>query len=88
MTPTLETIQQDTLAMSVAGAVTLANAEAAARGTDLAQALVTIREEAPPPKRIWCVHYGPRAYQNRRGGDLMVYIDEQAGAVARVVRGQ
>ena len=86
--PTLERIQQDDLAMAVARALTLANEAAAAQRVDLAQSLVSITEEGTPPKRIWQVHYGPRDYQNRRGGDLIVEVDESAGAVLRVIRGQ
>jgi hypothetical protein len=88
MTPTLERIQQDGLAMSVARALAVANGEAATCGTDLAQSLVTITEESPPQARVWRIHYGPREYRNRRGGDLFVLVDEQTGAVRRVIRGQ
>jgi hypothetical protein len=88
MAAILESIQQDGLAMSVARALAIANGEAATRGTDLAQSLVTITEESPPPARVWRIHYGPREYRNRRGGDLIVLVDEQAGAVRRVIRGQ
>jgi hypothetical protein len=87
-TPTLEKIQKDDLAMSVARAVAIANEEAVSRGMDLSQALVTVTEESPPPDPVWQVHYGPRDYTNRRGGDLIVVVNERAGAVARVIHGQ
>ena len=86
--PTLERMQQDDLAMSVARALTIANEAAVAQGTDLSQSLITITEEAPPPDSMWQVHYGPRDFRNRRGGDLIVVVNDRAGAVSRIVRGQ
>lgn len=65
-----------------------ANGEAARRGADVAGSLVTVSEESPPPHRVWRVHYGPRDYVNVRGGDLSVLIDEETGAIERVIRGQ
>jgi len=87
-TPALQDIQQDDLAMSVAKAVAIANETAAAQGVDLTQSLVTIAEEAPPPGRLWRIHYGPRDYKNRRGGDLIIFVDETSGDVQRTLRGQ
>jgi hypothetical protein len=88
MTSALETIQKDSLALSVAHALALADREALARGIALTDMLISVAEDAPPPARIWRVHYGPRDYVNRRGGDLTVLVDEQAGEVRRVLRGQ
>jgi hypothetical protein len=85
---TLEAIQQDGLAMSVAHALAIANQTANAQGTDPSQCLVTIEEEPAAPHSVWRVHYGPRDYRNRRGGDLIVLVDERAGAVQRIIRGQ
>jgi hypothetical protein len=87
-TPALEDIRQDDLAMSVARALTAANEAAAARGTNLKQSLVTISEESPPPQRLWRIHYGPRECLNRRGGDLIVLVEEDTGSVQRIIRGQ
>jgi hypothetical protein len=84
----LEEIQQDGLAMAVARAVAVANETAKMQGIDLAGSLVTITEESPPPTRIWRVHYGPRDYTRRRGGDIIVLVDDQTGAVQRLIRGQ
>jgi hypothetical protein len=85
---TIDEIQQDTLAMSMAHAVVVANEAAKSRGTDVADCLVTITEESPPPARSWRVHYGPRAYLSRRGGDLIVVVDESTAAVTKVLLGQ
>jgi hypothetical protein len=87
-TVSLEEMQQDRLVMSVARAFALANETALAHGTDPAQSLVTITEEMPSPGRVWRIHYGPRDYVNRRGGDLIVLVDESSDAVQRVMRGQ
>lgn len=86
--PALEALQHDDLAMAVARAVAIANEAATAQGVNLAESLVTIMEEAAPPERLWRIHYGPRAYLHRRGGDLIVLVDERAGTVQRVIHGQ
>jgi hypothetical protein len=88
MATTFEAIQKDGLALSVAFAITLADQEAVTRGISLADSLVSVAEESPPPARTWRVHYGPRNFLNRRGGDLTVFVDEQAGEVRRILRGQ
>jgi hypothetical protein len=88
MTATLDDIRQDQLALAVAQALAVANGAAAAQGKDVSQLLVTVTEESPPPDRVWRVHYGPREYRNRRGGDLIVLVNERLGTVERVIRGQ
>jgi hypothetical protein len=74
--------------MSVARALALANEAAGSAGWDPASSLVTITEELQESGCRWRVHYGPRDYINRRGGDLMVVVDEGAGMVQQVIRGQ
>jgi hypothetical protein len=49
---------------------------------------VTITEELGTDGRQWRVHYGPRDYVGRRGGDLIVLVEERSGTVQRVIRGQ
>ena len=85
---TLETMQQDGLVMSVARALSLANQAAVAQGTDLSASLVTITEEPSTAGRSWRVHYGPKDYIGRRGGDLSILIDDQTATVQRIIRGQ
>jgi len=87
-TMTLEKMQLDGLAMSVARALALANEAAIAQGTAPTNCLVTISEETAAAGRLWRVHYGPRDYVNRRGGDLIVIVDERKEAVQQVIRGQ
>jgi hypothetical protein len=88
MTLTLDEIRKDNLALSVAQAMALANGTAVAQGKDPDQCLITIREESAPPDRHWRIHYGPRDARNRRGGDLIVIVNERLGTVDRVIRGQ
>ncbi len=86
---TLDDLQQDHLAMSVARALALANEAARARGMKPANSsLVTITEETSDTGRLWRIHYGPRDYIGRRGGDLTVVVDESSEAVQRIIRGQ
>jgi hypothetical protein len=84
----IEKIQRDSLAMSVAQAVILANEAALGQGIDPVKALVTITGESSPPYRRWRVHYGPRDYVNQRGGDVTIFVDEAAAAVTKILRGQ
>ncbi len=87
-TETLEEIQQDNVAMTVAHALQLANRAAVAQGVDPATSMITISAEASLPATWWRVHYGPRDYISRRGGDLIVTVDAATGRVEQVLRGQ
>jgi len=74
--------------MSVAQALTVANAAAIEHGRDPSDSLVTISEDSAGPGRVWRIHYGPRDYVARRGGDLIVLVDEKTGTIQQVLRGQ
>ena len=78
----------DPLAMSAASALAVANEAALAHGTAPAKSLVTITEETAPTGLIWRINYGPRDFHNRRGGDLIVFVDDGSQTVQRVLRGQ
>ena len=84
----IESIQRDHLAMAVAHALTIANLAAASKGVALDEFLVTITEEVASPHRVWQIHYGPRDFVHRRGGDLTVFVNETTGQVQRILRGQ
>lgn len=86
--PTHEKVQHDYRAMTVARVLAIANDAAAKQGVDLSQSLITITEESTPSENLWRVHFGPRDYKHRRGGDLIVLIDEKTGAVREMIRGQ
>lgn len=87
-TATLEELQRDRLVMSVARALALANEAALARGTDPDKSLVTIAQETSPAGPVWRINYGPPDYVGRRGGDLIVFVDEGSQTVQRILRGQ
>jgi hypothetical protein len=84
-TMTMETIERDALALSVARAIALANESALANGITPADSLVTISEKNTPEGRCWQVHYGARDYINRRGGDLIIFVDIPPTSVQRVL---
>jgi hypothetical protein len=83
-----EELQQDNLAMSVARALALANEAAVTRGTDPSASLISISEESSANGRLWRINYGPRNCVSRRGGDLIVIVDDRAQSVQKVIRGQ
>jgi hypothetical protein len=85
---TLEAMQQDKLVMSVARALALANEAALAQGIEPANSLVSISEDTSSPNRLWRIHYGRRDYVHRRGGDLIVFVDERGETIQRILRGQ
>jgi hypothetical protein len=84
----VEAIQRDQLAMAVAGALAIANQTAVREGINVPDALVTITEETDAAGRCWRIHYGPRDYVRRRGGDLFVLVEDATGKVKQVLRGQ
>ena len=65
-TMTLEEIQQDSVVLSVARALQLANREAIAHGTDPASSMITISAEATQPPTWWRIHY----LERRRSGQV------------------
>jgi hypothetical protein len=75
------------LVMAAARALASANDAAIAHDTQPADCLVTISEQDFPAGRTWRIHYGPRDFVLRRGGDLIVLVEERTAAV-RVIRGQ
>jgi hypothetical protein len=85
---TLEEIEQDSVAMSIAKVLKLANNAAVAHGTDPASSAITISAEPSQPSSVWRIHYEPRDYISRRGGDLTVMVNAEQGRVEQVLRGQ
>ena len=74
--------------MSMARALALANGAAIAHGTQPAKSLISITEESSPEGTVWRINYVKRENVNRRGGDLIVYVDAVNQTVQRVLRGQ
>jgi hypothetical protein len=85
---TIEEIQLDEIAMSIASAVAIANNAARAHGVDVDQSLVTVTEEAIASGDAWQIEYGPRDYVHQRGGDLIILVDKVSGEVRQVLHGQ
>ena len=84
----LEAIRQDRLALSVGGALALANETAVNEGIDPALSRVTISQEITAVGHCWNVHYGPVDCIKQRGGDLTVVVDEAGEAIQQVLHGQ
>ena len=74
--------------MAVARALALANEAAVALGTDPAKSLISITEESTPCGPVWRIDYVKRDLVNRRGGDLIVFVDGANQTVQRVLLGQ
>ncbi len=79
---------KDDLVVSLANAVTAANRCAREAGVDFADSLIAVSQCISGGQPVWRVNYGPRDYQLRRGGDLVVDVDPVANSVLRVLRGQ
>ena len=74
-TVSLEGLQRDHLAMSVARALALANEAAVAHGTEPADSLVSISEESWAAGRVWRIHVGPKSRFSDR------YLHETLGLI-------
>ena len=69
-------------------ALALANEAALAEGADPSKSLVSISEESTAAGPVWRISYGPRDYVGRRGGDLIVFVDDGSQTIQRILRGQ
>ena len=87
-TAALEEMQSDQIVMSVARALALANEAAVLHGTDPAKSLISITEESSPGGPVWRINYVKRDLVNRRGGDLIVFVDVGSQTIQRILRGQ
>jgi len=87
-TATLEELQSDQIVMSVARALALANEAAILHGTEPTKSLISIAEESSPTGPVWRITYMKRDHVNRRGGDLIVFVDSVNQSVQRILRGQ
>ena len=73
--------------ISVAHPLAVADETAIANSTKPTDSLVTISEETSPTGRVWRVHYGSCDFVSRRGGGLIVLVEDRTEAVS-VIRGQ
>ena len=81
-------ILNDPFVASVANALSIANEKAREYGMDLTKCLISITQEMTEGRTLWRIHYGPKDYIHRRGGDLAVYVHPQDGTINKVLRGQ
>jgi hypothetical protein len=81
-------MQSDKIVMSVGRALALANEAAVLHGTDPAKSVISIAEESSPSGPGWRINYVKRDNVNRRGGDLIVFVDAGSQTIQRVLRGQ
>ena len=81
-------VLRDRLAVSLACALAAANEKARESGVDVTQSLISITQQTMNAESLWRINYGPKDYVNRRGGDLIVYVDAHSATVKRILRGQ
>jgi hypothetical protein len=84
----LAEITQDDIAVSVARAIAVANKRARELGIDVLQSLITITQRSSNGDVFWQINYGPKNYIGRRGGDLIVEVDQQDASIHQVLWGQ
>ena len=89
MTATLTAnVLEDEMAVSLARGITAANQRARELGIDVAQSLITIRQQPNNGTGLWRINYGAKDYINRRGGDLVIDVNPSSGSVEQVLWGQ
>ncbi|MCI0723334.1 MAG: hypothetical protein L0338_30890 [Acidobacteria bacterium] len=81
-------VLQDDLAVSLARAVAAANRRARELGVDVLQNLVTITQRKLNDEFLWRINYDALEYVARRGGDLIIDVDQTSADIKRVLRGQ
>lgn len=79
---------QDAVAVSVARATAIANKRAHELGVDVLQSLITITQRPTDGDACWRFNYGPKDYVHRRGGDLIIEVDQSDGRINQVLWGQ
>jgi hypothetical protein len=79
---------QDEIALSVAQVLASANRRARELGVDLKESLITLSQYSSHGDLMWRVHYGPRDYVGRRGGDLTIDLGAANADIKQVLRGQ
>ncbi len=81
-------VLQDTIAVSLASVITIANRRARELGVDVLQSLITITQHVSNGSVLWRINYGPKDYVGRRGGDLIIEVDPSSASIKRVLWGQ
>jgi hypothetical protein len=81
-------VLQDDIAVSLARAMAAANKRARELGTDVLQSLITITQRSANGDVFWRINYGPKDYIDRRGGDLIIEVDQNTSSIHQVLWGQ
>jgi hypothetical protein len=79
---------QDDIAVSLARAMAAANKRARELGIDVLQTIITITQRSFNGGLFWRINYGPKDYIGRRGGDLIIDVDQNDASVKQVLWGQ
>ena len=83
-----ENVLSDSLAISVARMMAVANQRARELGVDANQCLISIAQAPRGGESLWRVNYGEKDFVGRRGGDLVIDVDPADCSIAKVLRGQ
>ncbi len=83
-----EDVLEDQLALSLARVLAAANRQARQSGINTAENFITISQRSSNGDVIWRVNYSAKDSVGRRGGDLVVDVDEKDGTIKQVLRGQ
>jgi len=81
-------VLQDDIAVSLARAMATANKRARELGVDVLQNLITVTQQVSNGVALWRINYGPKDYLGRRGGDLVIDVDQYNASIKQVLRGQ
>lgn len=81
-------VLKDDIAVSLARATAVANKRAGELGIDVLQSVITITERSVNGDVFWRINYGPKDYVGRRGGDLIIEVNQKTADIHQVLRGQ
>ncbi len=81
-------VLQDDIAVSLACATAVANKRAGELGVNVLQSLITITQHSDNGDVFWRINYGPRDYVGRRGGDLIIEVNQNTADIKQVLWGQ
>ncbi len=81
-------VLEDDIAVFLARATAAANKRAGELGIDVLQSIITITQRAVNGDVFWRINYGPKDFVGRRGGDLIIEVNQQTADIHQVLRGQ
>lgn len=81
-------VLEDDIAVSLARATAVANKRAGELGIDVLQSIITITQRSVNGDVYWRINYGPKDYVGRRGGDLIIEVNQETADIHQVLLGQ